>query len=179
MPETSASITPSHISLSLPSKFPFSDSPPPLPPPHISIFLNEINLPLLVESLMKLNPLDGAQLWPSALMVTIKTNKPYHHHSNLYLFLFFLFPFLDLFFRPIHPFISLSLFYRFPQLVNFRNIHFHSDELLFSINNETLSNPLVNFRNIHFHSDELLFSINSETLSNPLSVFGLSTYIYI
>ena len=30
------------------------------------------------------------------------------------------FPYLSLFFRPFPPFIFLSLFYRFPQLVNFR-----------------------------------------------------------
>ena len=34
------------------------------------------------------------------------------------------------------------LFYLFPQLLNFRKTHFRSDEVLFSIKNEILLNPL-------------------------------------
>ena len=39
---------------------------------------------------MKLDTLDNAKPWPSALMILVKTNNPYHHHSNLYLVLPFL-----------------------------------------------------------------------------------------
>ena len=38
-------------------------------------------------------------------IVTIKTNIPYRHHSNIYLFYYPFFRFLLLFFRPFSSFI--------------------------------------------------------------------------
>ena len=119
-------------------RFPFSE----LPSPFISLFLTEINLYLLVKSLMKLNTLDGAQPWSSAQIVTVKTNSPSHHHSNLYLFLFLSF-LSGLFFRPFPPFKFLSLLYLFPHLLNFKEIIFILKKFFFSMKNEIskLLNP--------------------------------------
>ena len=74
-----------YLSFLLPFHFSFSEPPP--PPPPISLFLTETNASLLVKSMMKLDTLDGVQPEPSAQMLTIKTNNPWHHHSNIYLLL--------------------------------------------------------------------------------------------
>ena len=70
-----------YLSLFLAFYFLFSEPPS----SHISLFLTEINPSLLVKSLIKLETLYRA--WLSAQMVTVKTNNPCHHLSNLYLFL--------------------------------------------------------------------------------------------
>ena len=79
-------------------------------------------------------------------MVTVKTNNPCHHHSNLYLFLSlsFLICVFFSFDASFLPFIFLSLFYLFPQFLNISKTHFDSEEVLFSIKNEIskLLNPL-------------------------------------
>ena len=64
-------------SLSLLFNFTFSESP------HIYLFLNEINQPLLVKSLIKHDALNLAQAWPSAQISTAKTNDPDYVYSNL------------------------------------------------------------------------------------------------
>ena len=64
-----------YLSLSLPFHF-FLLEPTTL---YISLFPIEIQSPMLVKSLIKLDSLEDAQPCPSAQMVTVKNNNPYHH----------------------------------------------------------------------------------------------------
>ena len=63
----------------------------------------------LVKSPMKPDTLDGTLPWLSSQIVTVENKMPYHHHSNLYLFLSFFF--LCLF--SLGSFPSFILFYIF------------------------------------------------------------------
>ena len=142
MPENSASTTPKCLSLYISfTSISLSQHPPPRPL-HISLFLTEIKLPLLVKSLMKLDMLDDTQPWPSAQMITAQTNNPYYNHSSLYLFRSFSFLY-SLF--PLYPSLLLyflSLFHLVPYMLNFRKIYSQFVEVLFPIKNEILLNSL-------------------------------------
>ena len=85
-------------------------------PPQISLFLIESKPPVLVKSLMKLNTLDATQLWPSAQRDIVKINNPYHHHTNLYLFLSLSFFFC--LFRLFPYFIFLYFYHYFIYFLN-------------------------------------------------------------
>ena len=100
------------------------DTPEPLstsiPPNHfhflifLSFSLKLIHL-CLVKSLMKPETLDGASPWPSTQMVIVKTNNPYHHLSNRYLFHSLFFPRLSI----VFTFYILAIELKYRKLKNF------------------------------------------------------------
>ena len=113
MPKNFSQHTYLYLPLSLTIHFSFAEHPPPHHPPppplHISLFLTEINPPLLVKSLMKYETLNDIQPWPSARMVTVKSNNSFPFHC--YLFFSFLSFSLRLFLLYFYSFIiNLCIF---------------------------------------------------------------------